>query len=88
MAMAKTVVVTHNALEGIGAVPGVEIILADTASEFAEACVRATNADNAAVGKAARQRVMLDYVWAECLRGFDPLLNAAKKQSHKILDGC
>ena len=81
MAMAKTVVVTRNALEGIGAVPGAEVLLSDAASEFAAACVHATNGDSAAVGKEARRRIMRDYVWAECLSGFDPLLSVTAEQS-------
>ena len=74
MAMARPVVVTPDALEGIGARPGEEVLLAETAEAFAAACLDA--AGNAAVGAAARQRVLRDYVWAERMRGFDALLTA------------
>jgi polysaccharide biosynthesis protein PslH len=74
MAMARPVVVTGDALEGIGAVAGAEVLLADTAEDFAAACLRAAAPGSAALGAAARQRVLRDYVWAERLRGFDPLL--------------
>ena len=74
MAMARPVVVTRDALEGIAAVPGREVLLADSAEDFAAACLRAAGPDGAAIGQAARQRVLSDYVWAERLRGFDALL--------------
>ena len=50
------------------------MLLADTPEAFAAACLAATGDDGAAIGAAARRRVMDDYVWAERLRGFDPLL--------------
>ncbi len=74
MAMARPVVVTRDALEGIAAVPGREVLLADSAEDFAAACLRAAGPDGEAIGQAARQRVLSDYVWAERLRGFDALL--------------
>jgi polysaccharide biosynthesis protein PslH len=73
MAMAKTVVVTPDALEGIDASAGTEVLVADTPDAFAAACLSAVSADSA-IGAAARRRVVRDYVWAERLRGFDPLL--------------
>jgi sugar transferase (PEP-CTERM/EpsH1 system associated) len=77
MAMAKPVVVTRDALEGIDALPGAEVLLADTPEDFAAACLSAASPQTAAIGAAARRRVMRDYVWAERLRGFDPLLGTA-----------
>jgi sugar transferase (PEP-CTERM/EpsH1 system associated) len=74
MAMARPVVVTPDALEGIEAVPGIEVLLADTPDAFAAACLAAAGDAGAAIGAAARRRVKRDYVWAERLRGFDPLL--------------
>ena len=81
MAMARPTVVTSGALEGIKAVPGTEVLLADTAEAFAAACLDAAGPQGAAIGLAARQRVLSDYVWAERLRGFDPLLGTAP-QTH------
>jgi len=78
MAMARPIVVTPEALEGIEAEPGIEVLLADTPEAFAAACLRAIETECAAVGEAARRRVMRDYVWAERLRGFDPLLRIAR----------
>ena len=77
MAMARPMVVTSDALEGIGAVPGAEVVLADGAEAFAAACVRAAGAEGAAIGAAARRRVVQDYTWAERMRALDPLLAAS-----------
>ena len=74
MAMAKPVVVTPEALEGIDAQPDTEVILASGAVAFADGCLLAAGPKGAAIGAAARRRVLADYVWAERLRGFDPLL--------------
>ena len=74
MAMARPVVVTPDALEGIAAAPGHEVILADSAEAFAAGCLYAAGPDGEAIGAAARARVLADYVWAERLRGFYPLL--------------
>ena len=55
MAMARPVVLTSGALEGIEADPVTETILADTAEAFAAACCRmATTTDGIAIGAAAR----------------------------------
>jgi sugar transferase (PEP-CTERM/EpsH1 system associated) len=75
MAMGKPAVVTAGALEGINAEPGREVILADTEDDFAAACCRlATTADGAAIGAAARARIVRDYDWAATLSRFDDLL--------------
>lgn len=85
MAMAKPVVVTRDALEGIEALPGAEVLLAETASAFAVACLRAISGESAAIGAAARRRVMRDYVWAERLRGFDLLLGMPCKSPEQVV---
>ncbi|HEV2673683.1 MAG TPA: TIGR03087 family PEP-CTERM/XrtA system glycosyltransferase [Aliidongia sp.] len=74
MAMGRPVVVTKDALEGIDAKPGTEVFLAESAEDFASACLRAATAEGEPVGQAARRRILSDYIWAERLRGFDPLL--------------
>ncbi len=73
MAMGRPVVVTSDALEGIGATPGTELLLANSAAEFASACLSA--AQSSGLGQAARQRVVRDYAWPELLVKFDGLLN-------------
>jgi glycosyltransferase involved in cell wall biosynthesis len=77
MAMARPVVVTPDALEGIDAAPGTEVLLADGAAAFATACLVAASPAGAEIGVAARERVLRDYVWDERLRAFDALLEPA-----------
>lgn len=80
MAMARPVVLTSGALEGIEAQPGREVILADTPADFAAACVRCAGLDKgitsdaALVGLAARTRILRDYDWDVTLRRFDDVL--------------
>ncbi len=76
MAMAKAVIVTSDALEGIDAVPGTELILADDAASFAAAACRLAEnpAEAEKIGAAARRRVVEDFSWDGRLRGFDRLL--------------
>ncbi len=82
MSMGKPVVLTSGALEGIEAIPGEDVILADSAEEIASACCRlATTADGEAIGAAARTRIVRDYNWSARLRRFDDLL-------HPMPSGC
>jgi sugar transferase (PEP-CTERM/EpsH1 system associated) len=77
MAMAKPCIVTSAALEGIRAVAGEEVMLADDASSFAQAASEIIRAKtDGGVGAAARRRVLADYDWSKCLSGFAPLLKA------------
>jgi polysaccharide biosynthesis protein PslH len=76
MALGKPVVLTRSALAGIDATPSQQVILADTAEDFAAACCRlATQGDQAGIGAAARQFVLHHHDWWETLRGFDDLLD-------------
>lgn len=77
MAMARPVVVSTAGLEGIDADPGREVLLADTAEDFADACLRTLYPEAAAIGRAARVRVVAEYGWEQRMAGFDPLLGAA-----------
>ncbi len=65
MAMGRTVVVSPQALEGLSAEPGREILLADGAEDFAAKTLAALNGLD--LGPAARRRVMQDYAWEACL---------------------
>jgi len=78
MAMGRPTVVTSDALEGIHAVPGTELLLANTAEEFAHACLSASGLSGEALGSAARRRVVKDYAWPALLEKFDRLLNQGK----------
>jgi sugar transferase (PEP-CTERM/EpsH1 system associated) len=77
MAMARPVVVTPDALEGIAAAAGSEVLVANGAEAFAAACRTAAGPEGAAIGDAARARVVADYVWSKRLRAFDALLAPA-----------
>ncbi|HEX3573826.1 MAG TPA: TIGR03087 family PEP-CTERM/XrtA system glycosyltransferase [Rhodopila sp.] len=78
MSLGKPVVLTSGALEGIEAQPGTDVILADDAETFAAGCCRlATSNDGAAIGAAARSRIVRDYDWSARLRRFDDLLRPA-----------
>lgn len=75
MAMARPVVLTPGALEGIEADPYTETILADTATSFAAACCRmAATTDGIAIGMAARWRIIRDYDRDATLSRFDDIL--------------
>lgn len=65
MAMARTVVVSPQALEGIDARAGEEVLLADGAEPFRLAVLQALQGPD--LGTAARRRVLQDYVWEACL---------------------
>lgn len=85
MSMGKPVIVTAGALEGIDAEPGRDLVLADTAQEFATASIRltgengATTAEGQAFGQAARRLILERYDWDACLAGFDPLMRPAAR---------
>lgn len=76
MAMAKPVIVTSDALEGIDAAPESELLLADDAAAFAAAAYRlaADVTEGRRIGEAARRRVVADFSWEGRLQGFDRLL--------------
>ncbi len=61
MAMAQTVVSSSQALEGISAERGKEVLCADSPAEFAGAVSAVL--EGARCGDAARQRVLADYAW-------------------------
>lgn len=63
MAMAKPCVVSPQALEGIEAVPGSELLVADDAAAFADAVIARLRSDDPGMGRAARERVTQRYSW-------------------------
>lgn len=75
MAMQKPVILTSGALEGISAVDGREVIVANDASTFAMACMQMIGGLKAgALGIAARQLILERYDWQACLSGFDAIM--------------
>jgi hypothetical protein len=78
MAMARSVLVTPQALEGIEAEPGRELVLADGEAAFAEAAVRAARGElDPGMGAAARACVMAHFSWPARLAELDRLLDHA-----------
>ena len=70
MAMATPVVVSPQALEGIDAVPGSELVLAEDAAAFADAVAGLLDGQDsaaAAIGQAARAKVQRQYSWSSNL---------------------
>jgi sugar transferase (PEP-CTERM/EpsH1 system associated) len=75
MALARPVVVTAGALEGIIATPGRHVVLADSTEDFAAACIAlARDGDRDGIGAAARSRILERYDWNATLHGFDDML--------------
>lgn len=75
MAMAKTVIASPQAAEGIQAAPGSEWLIAGDAQSFVQHAVQFLTGDNrASVGAAARARVLAGYSWESNLRQFEQLL--------------
>lgn len=67
MAMQKTVIATPQALEGISAIHGKEVISADGVSEFVNQIgLQLETPGN--IGLAARRRILLDYRWDSNLK--------------------
>jgi glycosyltransferase involved in cell wall biosynthesis len=78
MAMEKVVVASSQAAEGISAVPGQELLVADDESEFAARIITLLQADpelRRAIGEAARARVLATYNWEKNLERITALLS-------------
>jgi sugar transferase (PEP-CTERM/EpsH1 system associated) len=73
MAMAKPVVVSPQALEGIDAETDREVILAVDAAAFIECIAVQLSQPNKALGEAARRRVEQSYSWDSSLQRLDSL---------------
>ncbi|MEW6677502.1 MAG: TIGR03087 family PEP-CTERM/XrtA system glycosyltransferase [Pseudomonadota bacterium] len=76
MAMGKTVICSPQALEGIAAQPGQNLLLADTPAAFADACRQVLDGQTN-LGEAARRCVLDTYAWDACLARLDTLLEPA-----------
>lgn len=63
MAMAKPVIASPKALEGIEAGPGRDLLVAETPNDFVNAVTRVLEQGAKDVGKQARARVLSDYSW-------------------------
>lgn len=76
MAMGRVVIASPEALEGIAAREGSEVLAASGAGPFIAACaaMAAEPGRAAAIGAAARARVLADHGWAARLGAFDRLV--------------
>lgn len=74
MAMAKTVVVSPQALEGIDAHSGKELILAENATQLVTVLSALLEQKNIGIGVAARKKVLTRYNWESNLKQIDALL--------------
>lgn len=77
MAMGKAVVATPAAKEGIDAVPGEHLIVADGAGAFAQAVIALMQSPKAAtgLGLAARNHMVAHYGWPQSLKHLDTLFD-------------
>lgn len=75
MAMARPVVVSPQALEGISAEPGRDIVLAAEATEFVEAVTALLRRPDQEIGLRAREKVIARYGWTSNLSQVDALLD-------------
>lgn len=90
MAMSKPVVVSAPALEGIDAKSGRDLLLAQDASQFAEAVSSLLDNQHGGLsgplGRAARQKVETCYGWASNLAQVDALLEAGQHHAQQTMD--
>ena len=74
MAMARTVLVSAAALEGIAAEPGRELLVCDDARGCADHVLRLLACPTPAMGQAARRKVQARYGWEANLAKILPLI--------------
>ncbi|MES2018668.1 MAG: TIGR03087 family PEP-CTERM/XrtA system glycosyltransferase [Pseudomonadota bacterium] len=77
MAMARPVVVTPQALEGINALPGAELLLADGACAFGATLTGLLAQPDASLGAAARAKVESQYSWPSNLARIEARLECS-----------
>lgn len=81
MAMEKIVIASPQAMEGIYAVPEIEVFVAGDADQFVDRIISQFQSKmSKEVGQAARSRVLKDYNWAESLSRVDALLTGNRKR--------
>jgi glycosyltransferase involved in cell wall biosynthesis len=78
MAMQKPVVASIQAMEGIHAISGEELIVAEDAAAFAKQIFSLLDSDKCLViGQAARKRVLQHYTWPANLSRINTLLQSS-----------
>lgn len=87
MAMAKPVVVSPQALEGISAEPGRELLCAENPAQFVAAISQLLIQPDQSLGRAARAKVDTTYGWSSNLARVDTLLAlGAELPTQKSID--
>lgn len=81
MAMARPVVVSPQALEGIAARTGEDVLLAEDANAFIAALLRQLAQPVAALGSRAREKVLTQYAWPAHLATVDALLEGGPTEA-------
>ncbi len=77
MAMARPIVTTPEALEGIHAKDGAQVLVANTPDTFSAAVIRCLRDDALqAMGKRAREFVLSEFSWASQLKSLDAIVAA------------
>lgn len=77
MAMQKTVIASPQALEGVQAERGAEVLCANGGAEFISLICRQLHAPAPGIGLAARQRILRDYRWSHNLQRLGNALDMA-----------
>ena len=77
MAMAKPVIATPEAFEGVRAMPGRDILLASGVDETVQRIGEVLDGRHAALGAAARSAVETSHQWSTTLRPLDRLFGDA-----------
>ncbi len=78
MAMARPVIATAEALEGLSAVAGTEVLRAEGAEGFVRCVSDVLSGGGRGIGQAARRRVEADYRWSEKFHVLDRLFGVAE----------
>jgi sugar transferase (PEP-CTERM/EpsH1 system associated) len=88
LAMARAVVVSPEALEGIAARPGAHLLAASTASEWVESVLRlfADHSLRERLGVAGRHFVEENHRWERCLEPIGPLLGLGSDAAQVALE--
>lgn len=83
MALGQAIVSTTRGVEGIAITPDREVVLADTAEEFARAIIALLRdpARRRALGRAARARAEAQYDWRALVPAFDQVYDKLKVKS-------
>jgi sugar transferase (PEP-CTERM/EpsH1 system associated) len=85
MAMARPVVASPEAAEGLRVIPGREVLLAAEPAAFAEAVGAVLAGRHPGLGAAARAAVEERYAWSATLAGLEALLEINTSVPHEVM---